>query len=84
MVPVLLLLLLLSLPHVRLQVLVQEAHVALAAAPAAPGVLQQVVEDQDPLLPGVPEVLVEVDGRLQTRGQSMLSMRETQRKGTRL
>ena len=51
-----------------LDVLVEEAHVALAAPPAAPRVLQEVVEDQDPLLPGVPEVLVQLDGGLAGRG----------------
>ena len=37
-----------------LDVLVEEAHVALAAPPPPPGVLQEVVKDQDPLLPRVP------------------------------
>ena len=48
----------------NVDVLVEEAHVALAAPPPSPRVLQQVVKDQDPLLPRVPEVLVQVDGSL--------------------
>ena len=44
-----------------LDVLVEEAHVALAAPPPPPGVLQEVVKDEDPLLPRVPQVLVQVD-----------------------